>query len=375
MDSSFPYITTVTFTILLLCPLLSADNPSAQDQENKSATIGIARLEHGHIHGFLSRYQDVDNLELVGIYEPDTALARRYADQYDLNNSLFYTDLEEMINERQPDGIAIYSTTYAHKELVETIAATGTHIMLEKPLAVDMEHAQAIDEAVTRNKVDLVVNYETSWYPSNHYLHEQVVQKQKIGDIRKMVVHSGHRGPKEIGVNDPFLSWLVDPELNGGGALTDFGCYGANLMVWLMDNKRPLSVSATTQQLKSDSIYDDVDDEATIIVTYPNAQGIIQASWNWPYSRKDMELYGTKGEMHARDRRTVEMRFDGQPRKQKEVSLSPDRFGNPLSYFKAVLQGRIEPSGLSSMENNLIVTEILDAARQSAQSGKTVKLE
>ncbi len=59
--------------------------------------------------------------------------------------------------------------------------------------------------------------------------------------------------------------------------------------------------------------------------------------------------------------------------------LEPDtalatRFGNPLSYFKAVLQDRMEPSGLSSLENNLIVTEILDAARRSVQTGKTIKL-
>ncbi len=72
----------------------------------------------------------------------------------------------------------------------------------------------------------------------------------RIGDIRKIVVHDGHNGPKEINVQPEFLNWLVDPKLNGGGALFDFGCYGADLATWLMDGQRPLSVTAVTQQLK-----------------------------------------------------------------------------------------------------------------------------
>ena len=83
-------------------------------------------------------------------------------------------------------------------------------------------------------------------------------------------------------VSPEFLDWLLDPVRNGGGALTDFGCYGANLMTWLMRGQRPRSVTALTQHLKTDPVYARVDDEATIVLDYPTAQAIIQASWNWP---------------------------------------------------------------------------------------------
>ena len=92
-----------------------------------------------------------------------------------------------------------------------------------------------------------------------------------------------------------FLAWLTDPEKNGAGALFDFGCYGANLMTWLMNDARPVSVTAVTQRIKPE-IYAKVDDEATIILEYPGAQAIIQASWNWPFDRKDMEVYGRTGQ-------------------------------------------------------------------------------
>ena len=88
----------------------------------------------------------------------------------------------------------------------------------------------------------------------------------------------------------------ADPVLNGGGALMDFGCYGADLITWLMDGQRPTSVTAVTQQLKPE-VYPRVDDDATIILSYPHTQGVIQASWNWPIGRKDMDIYGVTGQV------------------------------------------------------------------------------
>ncbi len=109
-----------------------------------------------------------------------------------------------------------------------------------------------------------------------------------------MVIHDGHQGPKEIGVPPEFLSFLTDPAQNGAGALYDFGCYGADLMVWLMHGETPLTVTAVLNHDKPD-IYPKVDDDATVVLTYPHAQAVIQASWNWPFGRKDMEVYGATG--------------------------------------------------------------------------------
>jgi predicted dehydrogenase len=216
------------------------------------------------------------------------------------------------------------------------------------------------------------VNYETTWYRNTRDLYVRVHQ-HGIGEIRKLVAHDGHRGPKEIGVGPEFLSWLTDAVLNGGGALMDFGCYGANLFTYLMDNKRPITVTAITQHLKPD-VYPRVDDEATIILTYPHAQGIIQASWNWPAGRKDIEVYGASASACTIGKDLVRLRVGDEP--EKEITSAPlDSPGDdPLSYLIAVVRGRIRPSGLSSLENNLIVSEILEAASQSAATGRTITL-
>jgi len=202
-----------------------------------------------------------------------------------------------------------------------------------------------------------------------------VHDEHQIGDIRRMVIHDGHRGPKELNCSAEFLAWLTDPVLNGGGALNDFGCYGADLATWLMDGQRPTAVFAMTQQIKPD-IYPKVEDEATIVVTYPKAQAIIQASWNWPFSRKDMEIYGTTGYVLVPHPDLLRVRTEKMP-SETEIMPPPTTGANtdPLSYLTAVTRKEIKPSGLASLEVNMVVVEILDAARESARTGKRIDLK
>jgi predicted dehydrogenase len=216
------------------------------------------------------------------------------------------------------------------------------------------------------------VNYETTWYRSNQAAYD-LVHENAIGEVRKIVVHDGHYGPKEIGVGPEFLAWLTDPKLDGGGALFDFGCYGADLVTWLMDSRRPDSVTAVTQHIKPD-VYPQVDDEATIILTYPHAQAIVQASWNWPFDRKDMEVYGQKGYAITVKRDALRVRLPGQEEISTEAKPLEKRKEDSVWYLRAVLLGGMKAEGQSSLETNVIVTEILDAARQSAVTGRTVSL-
>jgi scyllo-inositol 2-dehydrogenase (NADP+) len=333
--------------------------------------VAIAGMVHGHVEGFFQRSLHRPDIQIVGISEPDTQVAARYVAQFSLDRNLIFTDLEEMLQKTHPQAVLVYTNTYDHRKVVEICARHRIHVMMEKPLAVSAEDAHAITDAARNGKIQVLVNFETSWYRSNHAAYDMVHDKS-IGDIRKVVVHDGHQGPKEIGVSPEFLAWLNDPKLNGGGALYDFGCYGADLMTWLMDGQRPTSVTATTQQIKPD-IYPRVDDEATIILTYPKAVAILQPSWNWPFDRKDMEVYGQTGYVITVRHDDVRVRLKG-----GEEQLLPARpvaapYDDSLSLLRAVIQDGVAPGAPSSLETNVIVAEILDAARRSAASGKAVR--
>jgi len=339
----------------------------------KPLRLGMAGLVHGHASGFLARYRNRADMELVGFSEPDRDVAARYIKSFKLDPALVHSSLEAMLDQAKPEAVVAFTNTADHAAVVAACAHRKIPVMMEKPLAISVEQARAIEKAAAESGIPVLVNYETTWYPSNHAAYALAKEAKALGEIRKVVIHDGHRGPREIGVQPEFFTWLTDPKLNGAGALYDFGCYGANLMTWLMDDARPVSVTAVTQRIKPE-VYPKVDDEATVILEYPGAQAIIQASWNWPFDRKDMEVYGRTGQVLTVGLDGLRVRLE---KKSEEVRRAP-ALASPhddfLRYFAAVVRGEIKPSGLSSLQNNLIVTEILDAARRSAATGQTVRL-
>jgi predicted dehydrogenase len=364
-------VSAVLFSLILFSLLTAQSAFSASPAQLR---VGIVGLVHGHVHGFLDQSRHSPEIEIVGVAEPDSTLLSQAAARYGFDRSMLFADLDEMLQKVHPQAVLVYTNTYDHRQVVEICARRGVHVMMEKPLAVSLEDALAMEKAARAGKIQVLVNYETSWYPSNHFAYE-LVHERALGDVRKVVVHDGHKGPKEIGVEPEFLAWLTDPKLNGGGALFDFGCYGADLMTWLMDGARPQTVTTVTQKIKPE-IYSRVDDEATIILTYPKAQAIIQASWNWPFDRKDMEVYGQTGYVITVKRDDLRVRRGGNNNPEEQLVAKPiaPPYDNELSYVRAVIVDGAKPDALSSLETNVTVTEILDAARRSAKEGKTITL-
>ena len=367
---SFPIL--IFFLHSMLMSGASIQAPSPQAAQSAPLRVGIVGLVHGHVDGFFQQSLHNPDIQLVGVAEPDQQLLMRYAHHYGLDSRLLFAGLEQMLQASHPQAVLVYTNTYDHRSVVEVCARYGVHVMMEKPLAVSLADARAIQQSAAQGRIHVLVNYETTWYPSNHAAYE-LVRQNALGELRKIVVHDGHKGPKEINVPPEFLAWLTDPKLNGAGALFDFGCYGADLATWLMEGRRPDSVTAVTQRIKPE-VYPNVDDEATIILTYPRAQVIIQASWNWPFGRKDMELYGRTGSVITVGRDQLRVQREEGHEEQVSAKALPAPYDNSLSYLKAVVRGEIQPEGLSSLDTNVIVTEILDAARRSAASGKSVQL-
>ena len=356
-------------TPILLDPIAYAQAPSPADTA-APFRVAIAGMAHGHTSGFLHRVKDRHDVEIVGVAEPDRKLFDRYAADFLLDAGLYHADLDEMLKSTHPQAVLVYTNTFDHRRAVEICAKHHVPVMMEKPLAVSNEDARAMAQAAQDAKIPVLVNYETTWYRSNRAAYD-LVHENAIGEIRKVVVHDGHPGPKKINVQPEFFAWLTDPKLGGAGALFDFGCYGADLMTWLMDGKRPDSVTAVTQHFQPD-VYPRVDDEATMVVAYPKAQAIFQASWNWPFDRKDIEVYGETGYAITVKRDDIRLRLPKSEEKLQNAKPVLAPYDDSLRFLRAVVVDGLKTDGPSSLETNLVVTEILDAARQSAATGKTI---
>jgi predicted dehydrogenase len=356
---------------VVLLALASAAGASSADAPLRVAIVG---LEHGHVEGFLKALPGHKDVQLVGIADADPALFAKYQKRFWLQETLFFKSEANMIEVRRPQVVLVYTPISEHRHAIEIAAQYGVSAMVEKPLTISLEDALAIRRTARHYHVHVLVNYETTWYASNRAAYDELAHGN-LGAVRRVVVHDGHQGPKEIGVPPEFLSWLTDPAQNGAGALYDFGCYGVDLMTWLMHGEAPLAVTAVVSHDKPD-IYRNVDDDSTIVLTYPHAQAVIQGSWNWPFARKDMEVYGATGYAITvgADKVRIRHEHDNDERLVNAAPLAAPE-NDSLSYLAAVMTGRELPVGdLSALDTNVVVMQILDAARESAKTGKTVKL-
>jgi len=368
--------------LLLMLAFLAVSGHSAVAASGPPMKVGIVGMVHDHLDGFLKGGNLVPaggilsrpDVQVVGIVETDQKLFDSYAQRYHLDPSLRFASIQEMVAHTHPQAVLVFTAPSEHRQVVEECARLGVHVMVEKPLATSYQDALAIRNAAQQGKIHVLVNLETSWYASGTEAFN-LLKQGALGPMVKAVFRDGHGGPKLIGVSPGFLAFLRDPKQDGGGALFDFGCYGANLMTWLMEGDAPLSVVAVTKQLQPET-YPHVDDEAEIVLNYKNAVAILQASWNWPFAVKQMDVYGRTGYAKAIDSTRIEVRkpneAEGQMMKGQPLTAPND---DPIHYLAAVLNGEVrEGDSLSSLKNNITAMEILDAARQSAQSGKTVVL-
>ncbi len=350
------------------------DTPSYTGGQPQPLRVAIVGLEHGHVEGFLSALPKHSDVQLVGIADEHADLIAKYQDKYHLDPGLFFKSEANMIEVRHPQAVLVYTSIAQHRPAIDIAAQYGVSVMVEKPLTISLDDAYHIRDVAQQHHIQVLVNYETTWYASNRAAYD-ALRENKLGPVRRVVVHDGHEGPQEINVPPEFLSWLTDPAQNGAGALYDFGCYGVDLMTWLMHGETPVSVTAIVNHDKPEK-YPHVDDDATIILQYPHAQAVLMPSWTWPFGRKDMEVYGATGYLITvgADHLRVRLQHDSQEQEAAAPSLPPME-KDSLTYLSAVLTGKLTPKAdLSSLDTNITVMQILDAARQSARTGQSVRL-
>jgi predicted dehydrogenase len=326
--------------------------------------LGVVGLTHTHVGWPLHSGRE-GAVSLVGVYEPSKPLFDRYAKQYDLDPSIHFTDLDEFIDQARPEGLSVMNSIYEHAETVERLAKYRVPMLIEKPLAVCAAHANRIAAASRAHDCPVLTNYETSWYAGIREA-ERRLRKGELGELRRMVFETGHPGPVEIGCPIEFLDWLCDPVLNGGGAITDFGCYGIICALWLMDGKVPDSVACTAATTKPD-VYPNVDDDATIILQWADGPvAVIQPSWAWTHDVKSSHFFGEIASAHCGKWDELAIRESNHEPKAVEPSPIKPPGDDQWRYLAAVARDDAAIDPMSSLELNVKCCEILDQARRAA---------
>jgi len=363
--------------VFALFALLGASNVSeAQSASSAAKTrLAVVGLDHDHVWSLLKDIAGEPSAELVAIAESDPALVSKAQKEVPASVK-FYTDYVEMLDQAKPDAVIVATSNDRHLEILRQCAKRRIHYSTEKPMATSAADAREMERLAREANIKLMVNYWNAWVAPSHDLFHRV-RAGEVGPIQKIIVQYGHRGPKEIGISQQFANWLYDPVKNGGGAIMDFGCYGAELSLWLKG--RPTRVYATTRKMKVEQ-KNQVDDDATIVLDYPDATAIIEASWDWPYTKEQVEVFGPKGSLLARhntlQHRSADARGPNVAPDGESVTLDalPKETSNPISYFVDCIRNNKPIEDPVSARLNVQVMEILDAARESARTGKAQEL-
>jgi predicted dehydrogenase len=367
----------ILFVVFALLALLGAAHVGEAQSAGAAAKtrLAVVGLDHDHVWSLLKDIAGEPSAELVAIAETDAALVSRA--QKEVPGSVkFYADYVAMLDEAKPEAVIVTTSNDRHLEILRQCAKRHIHYSTEKPMATNAADAREMERLAQEAKIKLMVNYWNAWVPPSHEIFHRV-RAGEVGPIQKIIVQYGHRGPKEIGISQQFANWLYDPVKNGGGAIMDFGCYGAELSLWLKG--RPTRVYATTRKMKVEQ-NNKVDDDATIVLDYPDATAIIEASWDWPYTKDQVEVFGPKGSLLARhntlQHRSAEAHGPNVAPDGENVTLDalPKETSNPISYFVDCIRNNKPIEDPVSARLNVQVMEILDAARESARTGKPQEL-
>ena len=361
-----------TGALALAIALLTVGAASANAAGTK-VRLAVVGLDHDHVWGLLKDIAREPQAELVAIADPHPDLVRKAKAQVPASVK-FYSDYVKMLDDAKPEAVIVTTETDHHLEILRACARRHISFSTEKPMATNARDAREMERLARQAGIKLMVNYWNAWVAPTHDLYYRV-HKGEIGPVQKIIVQYGHEGPKEIGVSKEFESWLYDPVKNGGGALMDFGCYGAEWALWLKG--RPASVFAVSAKLKTQQ-HNRVEDDATIILEYRDGVAILEPSWDWPYNMDRVQVFGPKGSLLATEDQLLSRpaRADDLPLEGKPLFLAPvpHAASNPISYLVDRIRRNQPVENPVAGPMNVEVVEILDAARESIRTGRAVEL-
>ncbi len=361
--------------------------------------VGVIGFAHMHVNHLLDTFAALPNIEWVACADtvpavpplstkPSTRRANLRRAREVTGIPRAYDDWRELLDREQCDIIVMCPENARHGEVAEAVAATGTHILTEKPMSATLSDALRMARAVRTHGVALMVNWPTTWSPAIRRMKE-LLDAGTIGDILEVKWRNGasmgplayNTGADTILPDEKGSEWWHQ-SATGGGVLLDYCCYGACLSRWFLGEP---ATAAYGIKANLDSHYGDAEDNAIISVRFPKALALLEATWTtWATGVPTGPIvYGTRGTLVA----DATPDASGQMRPAVKVYTTrgqapsaPDAidFGEPLPAGRSTEAEEFihhletgEPLHPTlQLDLNLDAMAILDAGIRSAASGK-----
>jgi predicted dehydrogenase len=294
-----------------------------------------------------------------------------------------YLDYADLLEREQPDAVLIFVDNAGSADLVELAASHGSAIMVEKPMADSLANAERMRVATNTAGVPLMVNWPTAWVPDIRQALD-LAAAGAVGEIYRFTMRGGHGGPNEYGCSPELYGWLYDRARNGAGAYIDYCGYGASMACLLFG--LPHRAQATIGRLRKD--YVDVDDNAVLLLRYPRAMAVVEATWtaNGPVPDGGPAIWGSNGSLVVRRKSArregeragqgvvVHITRDQPDGETLDTPPLPEGERTAVEYFLTCLANDRPIGGLVSAEIGRATQEVLEAGLIAAREGREVSL-
>ncbi|MEK3687311.1 Gfo/Idh/MocA family protein [Paenibacillus sp. FSL R10-2736] len=351
--------------------------------------IGCGGIANGKHLPSLSRQ---DKVQVVAFCDIIKERAESAAEQYGNADAAVYTDYLELLKDASIDIVHVLTPNDAHADISIAALEAGKHVMCEKPMAKTAADAKRMAEAAKRTGKKLTIGYDNRFRQDSLYL-KKICEAGELGHIYYAKAHAIRRRAV------PTWGVFLDEEKQGGGPLIDIGTHALDLTLWMMDNYKPKVVLGTKYHELSrkeeaanawgpwDPKKFTVEDSAFGMIVMENGATItLEASWalnSLDVDEAKCSLSGTEagadmknglrinGEKHSK-LYTNEIELDaggvafyeGKTEKATDVELR--------KWIEAIEEDK-DP--VVTPEQAYVVSRILEAIYESAQTGKAVYLD
>ncbi|HXH76143.1 MAG TPA: Gfo/Idh/MocA family oxidoreductase [Bacteriovoracaceae bacterium] len=307
------------------------------------------------------------NSKLVALISGDKEKLKRLGDKYKVDKCYLYSEFEQCLRNDEIDAIYITTPNFYHRNIMETAARFGVHVLCEKPMAVTAEDCLSMINEAEKNNVQLMVAYRLHFEAANLEA-IKLAQSKRIGDMK--IFNSVFT----MQVEDRNNIRLQEDE-KGGGPLYDIGIYCINAARYLFKSE-PMEVFAMTASSK-DSRFKKTEESVSVVMKFPDEKLATFSISFGAFSSSDFELIGTKGRIRLEKAyeysKTMSLKIYEEKKIITKKYPKRDQFAPEIIYFSDCIQRkkRPEPSG----EEGLADIKIIEALLLSIDLGSPIKID
>jgi predicted dehydrogenase len=314
-----------------------------------------------HLPGWRTR----EDVAIAAIHDPISE--RRHEAIRLIRNVRVYDDLELMLDGEAPDFVDVASPPGLHHAAARAALAAGTHVLVEKPLALTLgEFDELVALAAEKQRVLMCVH---NWkYSPAYAVARKAIEAGRLGAVRFISIDRLRTEPAGAGGSGG--KWRASAA-SGGGILIDHGWHVFYLVYWLLGGDSPLSISARLESPASA----DVDDVADLRIRFESgALSRAHLSWRAPVRRTSALIYGERASLEIEGDRVLLTDRAGKVDDLSVADVADDSyhaawFGGVAEEFeRAVIEGTDSPVARRNVAEARVALMLIDAARKSSTS-------